>query len=117
MSQHDFSAIKLHYPATIRKMTNRFTAHEFIIKLAREHQKLYVEALHAYRNGNPFQIVHKQLAELLNEFPEVVRDGDAKDSHDIWTNQQGCSRWRRVQARASTNVSRIARRAVSNATA
>jgi hypothetical protein len=96
MAQHDFRPLTEQYSAVIASMPPVFNAHEFILELARRNQRLYVEALYTYRLGNPFQTVHQQLAMILNEFPEVRREGDDLYSEDIWTQSQGCSRWRRV---------------------
>lgn len=95
MGRHDFSALFEQYPRIINQMETKFTAHKFILELARQNQKLYIEALYAYRDGAPFQAVHDQLARLLNKSPLVERDGDELHSHDIFGAAQGCSRWRR----------------------
>ena len=99
MGQHDFSQLFGEYPNVIAAMPTDFTAHAFILELARRHQRLYIEALYTYRNGSaPFQAVHQQLAMMLNECPNLVRrNGDEPNSQDIWTNQQGCSRWQKVR--------------------
>jgi len=97
MSQHDFAALAEQYPEIINQMPVFFTAHQFILELARQNQREYIEALYTYREGNPFQSVHQQLAALLNRFLQLVeRHGDEQNSRDIWTNEQGCSRWRRL---------------------
>jgi hypothetical protein len=97
MAQHNFAQLQQQYPAVIGSMPDSFNAHEFILELARCHQTAYVEALHTYRHGNPFQTVHQQLATFLSDFPQLVRrDGDDLNSRDIWTQHNGCSRWRRV---------------------
>ena len=96
MAQHDFDALRERYPEAIREMAPVFGSHEFIRMLTSRNQKLYVEALYTYRDGAPFQAVHQQLAALLNDFPDLVaRDGEITDSFDIWTQPNGCSRWRR----------------------
>ena len=95
MGKHDFAALFEQYPRIIGQMETRFTAHRFILELARQNQKLYVEALYAYRDDAPFQAVHNQLARLLNRSPLVERDGDELHSQDIFGVPQGCSRWRR----------------------
>lgn len=92
---HSFDSLLSHYPSVIGQMPERFTAHQFILKLAEQNQRLYVEALYAYRDDAPFQKVHKRLAELLRSCPDVERDGDEPHSRDIWTNPQACSRWRK----------------------
>lgn len=95
MSKHDFSELFEQYPTIIRQMGTRFTSHQFILELARQCQKLYVEALYSYRDDAPFQAVHHQLARLLGKCPLVERDGVESHSHDIFGIPQGCTRWRR----------------------
>lgn len=45
MSRYDFSEIEAHYPEIIEQMEPVFTSHQFILKLAQQHQVLYIEAL------------------------------------------------------------------------
>lgn len=105
MTLHNFGPLSQQYPAVIQQMPDVFNAHQFILEFARQNQALYVEALYTYRNGNPFQAVHKQLTEMLKDFPHlVVRHGDDPNSHDIWTNSNGCSRWRKIQATAGVAI-------------
>ncbi len=87
------------YPATIAQMPEDvFTAHAFILRLARNNQQLYILALYHYRDSAyPFQVVHRLLADRFNRLPHLVaREGDVTDSVDIFTNQNGCSLWRRL---------------------
>jgi len=97
MAKHDFAALFGQYPAVVNQMDERFTSHKFILELARQNQQLYVEALYDYRDGTPFQAVHQRLADLLNDCHLVERDGIERHSHDIWGNEQECSRWRKVR--------------------
>ena len=107
MGKHDFSALFAEYPGILNQMPTRFTAHKFILELARQNQELYVEALYAYRNEAPFQAVHQQLARLLGTCPLIERDGDELHSHDIFGIPQGCSRWRRRQSACEDKGSAI----------
>jgi hypothetical protein len=98
---HDFSQLYALYPALIAQMEDKFTSHQFILELARQHQALYVEALYEYRPNDPFKVVHRVLSQHFNSIPDqVTRDGDATaaESFDIFTQQQGCARWRKVKA-------------------
>ena len=103
MPRHDFSNLLAHYPEIIEDMPDAFTSHEFILKLAQRHQKLYIEALHAYRDVThqraqaPFRIVHGILAKRLHDFDKmVVEDGIAYGSEDIFGNPQQCAKWRKL---------------------
>lgn len=51
MSVHDFSELYKQHPAIIAMMPATFTSHQFILKLARQRQKLYFEALYSYRDN------------------------------------------------------------------
>jgi hypothetical protein len=40
-------------------MPETFTSHQFILRLAQQHQALYIDALHSYRDtAAPFKHVH-----------------------------------------------------------
>ncbi len=102
MAEHNFRPILVHYPALIEDMSNTFTSHQFIIKLARRYQTLYVRALYAYRrlptpeNPTPFQIVHGILAKHLNAYPNLVTHRGDVESEDIFTNENTCAQWQKV---------------------
>lgn len=103
MSQHDFSSIYIHYPEVISQMEVTFTSHQFILELARQNQKEYVEALYSYRNSlhtgvpAPFLMVHKELAKHLSSHPELVEQirKDAP-SVNIFGQEDTCAEWRKV---------------------
>lgn len=103
MAVHDFSALLAHYPAIIAEMPDPFTSHKLILALAHRHQKLYVEALYAYRDAThrgasaPFRVVHNILSQRLRGFDSLVAyDGEAHSSTDIFGHSQRCSRWRKL---------------------
>ena len=103
MTEHDFEQLFAQYPAIIKQMQNIFTSHDFILALAQKNQKLYVEALHNYRNSEymgtpaPFRTVHGILAKELNSFPELVEivRTDAS-SKDIFGHPSKCALWTKV---------------------
>jgi len=102
MKQHDFNQIFAHYPDLINQMPNPFTSHQFILQIARQHQALYIEALHTYRNlpdsqnPTPFKTVHGILAKHLNAYPQLVTNIGEVESNDIFTNDNTCARWQKV---------------------
>ena len=49
--EHDFSELFAQYPAIIEQMPGTFKSHEFILKLAHQNQRLYIEALCSYRDS------------------------------------------------------------------
>jgi hypothetical protein len=102
MSKHDFSALYEEYPSIIAEMDDTFTSHEFILRLAHQHQKLYVEALYTYRDTQyegkpaPFRPVHQILGRRLARHKDLVtRIGDTT-SDDIFRNPQVCSEWKKL---------------------
>ena len=103
MPRHDFSDLLDRYPDTIAAMDEEFTSHEFILALAQGQQRLYIEALYAYRDVThkgaeaPFQIVHGFLAKHLHDFDGLVDlAGIGYGSEDIFGNPQRCARWRKL---------------------
>ena len=97
MSRHDFTALENEYQQVVDVMPDPFTSHEFILELARRHQRLYIDSLYTYRNtlnpaDSPFQVVHGQLAERLRGFADYV---DHVSSTDIFGKSNTCARWRK----------------------
>ncbi len=86
----------LHYPEAIRQFDdNRFSSHEFILKLARTYQHEYIKLLNTcIEHPSPFQSAHAQLAAALHDFPSMIRqvDRDYKDN-DIFGNEASNSKW------------------------
>lgn len=102
MSKHDLNELTAQYPVIIQQMPQLFTAHDFILKLAQKNQRLYVEALYAYKDGpsgdaeTPFLTVHRRLAKMLSDFPNLVEYQRTVKSKDIFHNDSECSEWRKV---------------------
>jgi len=79
-------------------MHSKFTTHEFILALAQQHQREYIEALYAHldtiRLGKetPFMAVHGALARRLGEYPHLVRStGKSVSSKDIFGNENSAA--------------------------
>lgn len=102
MAEHNFDALFENYPTLIMQMPNPFTSHDFILRLAQQHQALYIEALYSYRNlpnrqqPTPFKIVHGILAKHLNAFPQLVTYLGEVESIDIFTQENRCAQWQKV---------------------
>lgn len=98
MPKHHFSALVAHYPKIIQEMPGTFTSHQFILTLAQNYQRLYIEALYSYRDEPaPFRIVHGILAKRLHDFPrqiELIRP-DAP-STNIFGQSNQCAEWRKL---------------------
>ena len=102
MSNHDFGPLSAQYPGVIASMPGEFRAHEFILRLAQQNQRLYVEALFAYKDNpaqgtpTPFLIVHRMLAKRLSDFQHLVKYERSVTSVDIFGNQSECSLWKKL---------------------
>jgi len=97
MSQYNFSQLFEH---TIAQMPDRFDSHEFILRLAQENQKLYIEALYHFRNSKepeaPFMVVHGILARHLNEYPELIKNIGTGRSENIFGEVNACAEWEKM---------------------
>lgn len=98
MPSHDFGELVAKYPEIIAQMPPRFTSHQFILELARQNQRLYVEALHQYRDGDePFTIVHSILAKHLKGYAGLVRlVKEEQPSKNIFGRDTGCALWEKL---------------------
>jgi len=97
MSVHDFTALYAQYPAVIGLMPDDFTSHVFILRLARQNQALYIEALHAYSgHPDPFKIVHGILAQHLHAYPTMIGQHGSVASQDIFGQSNGCTYWQKI---------------------
>ncbi len=77
---------------------DEFDSHEFILRLAHEHQCLYVVALAVYADTDqPFQIVHSEIAKRLLKYPNLVNKTGETVSKDIFGQKNPCARWRRIR--------------------
>ena len=97
MSANTFDNLETRYPRIIDMMPNEFDSHEFILKLAHEHQRLYVQALIDYAdNEQPFKIVHGIIAKRLHNFPELVTKIGEGSSEDIFRQVKSAAVWQKI---------------------
>lgn len=98
MSASEFESLESVYEQVIDRMPNRFDSHEFIIKLAQEHQRLYVRALVEHvDNEKPFQIVHSQIAMRLLKYPNLIARVGEHISRDIFLQENIATLWQKVE--------------------
>ena len=96
--QRVFNPLFTYYRHTIQEMSSSFDSHEFIARLAQEHQSEYIEALAAYRQSRaPFKVVHGILAKRLNSFPELIMQDGGTISEDIFGDRCSCMKWRKLR--------------------
>ena len=97
MSAGHFEALEAVYEEVIASMPDTFDSHEFILKLAQEHQRLYVQALIEYADSErPFQIAHGQIAKRLRNFYNLVTYIGECNSNDIFLQNNSAALWRKV---------------------
>lgn len=90
-----FEALEQFFPDIIDRMSNRFNSHKFILELAHQHQRLYVQALYQYADhDSPFKTVHSQLAKALkNRFDHLVSYEGEERSTDIFGHRSDIGVW------------------------
>lgn len=85
-----------HFAEIVRGMNNDvFDSHAFILKLARAHQRLYVEALSAAEGDSPFQQLHSQIAKRLARHTDLVTSRGPVRSKDIFGRVDDNEQWER----------------------
>ena len=93
----EFASLEAVYEQVIDLMPNKFDSHEFILKLAQEHQQLYVQALAEHvDNERPFQAVHSQIAMRLLKYPNLVARVGEHISKDIFLQENTATLWQKV---------------------
>jgi hypothetical protein len=83
----------------IQKMEHRFTSHEFLLRLAHEHQPEYVKALtHHMEKGTPFKDLHHELVKRLHHLDGKLIALHKKNypSRDIFGIVSTASVWRKT---------------------
>jgi hypothetical protein len=94
MSQYNISQLFEH---AISQMPDRFDSHQFILRLAQENQRFYIEALHCYRDAKaPFMVVHGELAKHLQEYPELIKQVSTVHSKNIFGQVNACAVWEKI---------------------
>jgi hypothetical protein len=98
MPETAFDALEAKFPEIVAKMDHYFDSHDFILKLAQAHQRLYVAALAAYVDRDyPFQIVHGEIARRLLNHPDLVTKVGENSSQDIFGQRSSASVWRKAK--------------------
>jgi hypothetical protein len=97
MSADEFKSLEAVYEQVIALMPDKFDSHEFILKLAQEHQRLYVQALMEYAdNEKPFQAVHSQIAMRLLKYPNLIARVGEHVSQDIFLRESSATLWQKT---------------------
>ena len=81
------------YPHLIAQMPDEFTSHKFILKLACNHQKIYIEALYPYRASEaPFRALHVEMAHAIANHCDRIGE---VDSVNIFGKPSPCMKWKK----------------------
>jgi hypothetical protein len=98
MSASEFESLESVYPKVIDSMPETFDSHQFILKLAQDYQRLYVQALIEHvKSERPFQIAHGQIAIRLHNFPSLVSRIGEHDSEDIFRQVNSAVVWQKLR--------------------
>lgn len=96
MSTPEVEALLEFYPEIIEQLPDSFTSHDFILSLAQQHKRLYIDVLYACRDEvMPFQVAHNRLAKGLNQFPELVCKGERVNSKNIFGGWSEVREWKK----------------------
>ena len=97
MSADEFKSLEAVYEKVIGLMPARFDSHEFVLKLAHEHQQLYAQALIEYAESEkPFQVVNAQIAMRLLKFPNLVTRIGEHISTDMFLKETTATVWQKI---------------------
>ena len=92
-------ALEQHFEAVIGAMENRFTSHEFFLRLAHDHQSDYVAGLAAYAEGGmPFRDLHHALIQRLKglEGKLITLRNESYPSRDIFGTPSHSGVWKKL---------------------
>jgi hypothetical protein len=97
MAESALATLEAAFPEVVATMGEYFDSHDFILKLAHAHQRLYVAALAKYRtHEHPFQIVHGEIARRLLNHPELVTRVGVRNSRDMFGQKNSATVWCKV---------------------
>src|SRR5688500_16743530 len=98
MAKEAFEKLEELFPRIVSLITkDKFDSHDFILKLAQKHQKLYVQLLFVYKDNNqPFQSVHKEIAKRLKKRDDLVEHIGNQPSKNIFGLKNKVAVWRKI---------------------
>jgi len=98
MSKDALKNLEEVFPKIVRLMPDEFDSHEFILALARKHQKLYVHALFTRKNENlPFNRTHMAIGKRLKRHKDLVEQIGNRNSPNIFGLESKVAVWRKVK--------------------
>jgi hypothetical protein len=99
MAADAFERLETIFPRIVNSIpADEFDSHDFILKLAQKHQRLYVQLLYVYKDNNqPFQSVHKEIARRLKKQVDLVKHVRDHSSRNIFGLVNKVAVWRKVK--------------------
>jgi hypothetical protein len=94
-----FEELDQYIPDIIELMPNPFNSHEFILKMAHQHQGAYIRALAQYADTvQPFATVHGLLVKRMSQkFSDYVRRQLPDEaSQDIFGQSESAAVWEKI---------------------
>ena len=91
--------LEAHFEETIAVMDIRFTSHQFLLRLAHDHQAAYVAGLAAHAaGGKPFRDLHHALIQRLktHEGKRITLTKESYPSRDIFDTPSHAGLWRKL---------------------
>lgn len=93
-----FEALEAVFSRVVRTMPDEFDTHQFILKLARRYQKLYIQALYVYRdNDSSFTMTHRAIGKRLKKHETLVKQVGTRKSQNIFGLENRVALWRKVR--------------------
>ena len=95
----EIDALAKHFEDVIKQMDIRFTSHEFLLRLAHDHQREYVAGLAAYaEGGSPFRDLHHALVRRLKKLEGklITLRKENYPSRDIFGSPSHSGLWRKL---------------------
>ena len=87
------------FESVLAAMENRFTSHQFFLRLAHDHQREYVAGLAAFADGGmPFRDLHHALVKRLKklEGKGITLRKDSYPSQDIFGTPSHSGLWKKL---------------------
>jgi hypothetical protein len=98
MATAAYEALEEKYDEIVNLMSETFDSHKFILTLAHEYQKLYIQALYEHRNQNrPFHRVHMAIGKRLKKRVDLVKQLPDRSSKNIFGLENEVAVWMKVK--------------------
>jgi hypothetical protein len=99
MTTDEFEKLEAVFPQIVKLMSEDiFDSHEFILVLSQKYQRLYIEALYAFRDKNrPFHAVHMAIGKRLKKRVDLVTHIRFRQSNNIFGEKSRVAVWQKVK--------------------